>query len=82
MNIRKLTSFCAAAAMGVGLVVSASASVEAAMAPAPAVSYSNPQVQLADCLLGAHLGPLGACVGGGYHHRHCWIDRWGHRRCN
>ena len=25
---------------------------------------------------------MGACVGGGYHHRHCWIDRWGHRRCN
>jgi hypothetical protein len=32
-------------------------------------------------LLGAHVGPVGACIGG-YHHRHCWINRWGHRVCN
>ncbi|MGA2045871.1 MAG: hypothetical protein ABSG83_21190 [Roseiarcus sp.] len=81
MKLSNLTSLCAAAAMGIGLLVAASATAQAAMAPAPAALASNPQVQPAGCFLGAHVGPLGGCVGG-YHHRHCWIDRWGHRRCD
>jgi len=80
MMIRNLTGACAAALMAAGLLT-VSNTAEAAMAPvSPAASTAD--VQPVDCFLGAHLGPLGACVGGGYHHRHCWINRWGHRRCD
>lgn len=62
-----------------GISLAASAA-QAAMAPAPAASTVASDVQDVGCLLGAHVGPLGACIGG-YRH-HCWIDRWGHRHCN
>jgi hypothetical protein len=55
-----------------------------AMSPAPIGAYAASDVQNVGCLLGAHIGPLGACVGGygyGYRH-HCWINRWGNRVCN
>lgn len=79
MTIRKLTGACAAALMAAGLLTAAT-TAEAAMAPVfPAAS--NAEIQTVGCFLGAHLGPLGACIGGGYHRRHCWINRWGHRRC-
>jgi hypothetical protein len=58
----------------------AAGAAEAAMAPAPVAGYVTSDVQDVGCLLGAHVGPVGACVGG-YRH-HCWINRWGHRVCN
>ena len=59
---------------------------EAAMQPVPAGQDQRPDVQLAWCAVGAHIGPVGACIGGsgyrrGYYH-HCWINRWGRRVCN
>jgi hypothetical protein len=72
-----------------GAMVLAATTAQAAMLPAPAAEYSTPDIQLAWCAVGAHIGPLGACIGGpgyyghrGYGHRHCWINRWGHRVCN
>ena len=62
-----------------GLSLAASAA-DAAMAPAPASAYVASDIQDAGCLLGAHVGPLGACIGG-YRH-HCWINRYGRRVCN
>lgn len=65
-----------------GTMALASSAAQAAMAPAPAGAYVVADVQNVGCLLGAHVGPVGACVGGtGYRH-HCWINRWGHRVCN
>jgi hypothetical protein len=71
-----LAAFVAAGAMLLSATIS-----QAAMAPAPAATYAASDIQLAWCAIGAHIGPLGACIGG-YHHRHCWINRWGHRVCN
>lgn len=53
------------AAIAVGAMLLAAPAAEAAMAPPPAVGYSNPDLQLAWCGLGFHIGPLGACIAGG-----------------
>jgi hypothetical protein len=72
----------------------ATASAQAAMTPFAAPQYSISNVQPVFCAIGAHIGPLGACIGGpgyiapraGYYahpaYRHCWINRWGNRVCN
>ncbi|MGA2794635.1 MAG: hypothetical protein ABSE69_14105 [Roseiarcus sp.] len=71
-----------ASLVAAGFMFLAPTSVQAAMAPAPAGVYAASDVQNVGCLLGAHVGPVGACVGGyGYRH-HCWINRFGHRVCN
>ena len=81
MITRKLMSGFAAIAM-TGAMFFVATSAQAAMAPAPTSVYAASDIESAGCLLGAHVGPLGAC-GGGYHHdRHCWVNRWGHRVCN
>ena len=76
-----LAAFAAASAMWL-----AATTGQAAILPASPGAYSAPNVQLAWCAIGAHIGPLGACVGGpgyrpGYYH-HCWHNRWGQRVCN
>jgi hypothetical protein len=77
-------SFVALASAGAMLLAATTA--EAAMSPAPAAQYSKPEVQLAYCAAGLHVGPVGACIGGrpGVRraYRHCWVNRWGRRVCN
>jgi hypothetical protein len=89
------SSLAALAAAGAMLLVASTA--DAAMSPVPAARQSNPDIQLAWCGVGFHVGPLGACVGGGPGWRgpgwrgpgwrgpgwrHCWINNWGRRVCN
>ena len=59
---------------------------QAAVAPAPGSLYSTSDIQTVDCAVGAHIGPLGACIGGDdrdHHrdHRHCWTNDRGERVC-
>jgi hypothetical protein len=82
---RSLPALAAAGAMFLAATAS-----QAAILPATAELHSTPpDIQLAWCAVGAHIGPVGACIGGpgyyghrGYWHGHCWINRWGHRVCN
>jgi len=58
-----------------GAMLLTSATAEAAMAPTSSGQYASPDIQLAWCALGAHIGPVGGCIGGsgwgpGYR-RHC-----------
>ena len=48
-----------------GAMLLTSATAEAAMAPSSSGQYATPDIQLAWCALGAHIGPVGACIGGG-----------------
>lgn len=76
-------SFAALATAGV-MFLAASTGAQAAMSPPSGSVYVASDAQEAGCLLGAHVGPVGACLGGnGYHrHRHCWVNRWGREVCN
>jgi hypothetical protein len=76
----KSGSLAALAAAG-AMLLSATIS-QAAMAPAPAAAYAASDVQLAFCAVGAHIGPVGACIGSYHRYHHCWYNRWGHRVCN
>jgi len=74
----------ASAVLGAGALFLAASASQASILPAPAAQYSAPDVQLAWCAVGAHIGPVGGCIGGwgpGYRH-HCWINRYGRRVCN
>jgi hypothetical protein len=91
MLSRKFMGGSLAALVGAGAIFLAATSAQAAMLPPPAGAYPTSDIQAAACVVGAHIGPLGACIGGpGYGHpgygqrwhRHCWINRWGHRVCN
>jgi hypothetical protein len=79
MLSRKLRDRSLAALAG-AMMLAATAS-QAAILPSPVAPYSSPDIQLAFCALGAHIGPVGACIGHVHGHRHCWINRWGHRVC-
>lgn len=81
MFSRELLGRSFAALVAAGAMVLVATTAQASISPAPASTYQNPDVQNVACLLGAHIGPAGVCIGG-YHHRHCWINRWGHRVCN
>jgi hypothetical protein len=59
MILRQLIGGLAAAIVGAGMIL---ASAQAAMLPVP--HYATPSVHQIDCAVGAHLGPLGACIGG------------------
>ena len=79
-----------------GAVILAATTAQAAITPVSIEMASTPDIQLAWCAVGAHIGPLGACIGGpgryygrpayyshpGYGYRHCWSNHWGHRICN
>jgi hypothetical protein len=84
MLSRKLKHRSLAALAGAGAMFLAATASQAAILLSPAEQYSRPNIQLAWCAVGAHIGPVGACIGGpGYYgYRHCWINRWGHRVCN
>ena len=84
MLSRALLGGLFASLVAAGAISLAPTAVQAAMAPAPASAYVASDVRDVGCLVGAHVGPLGACIGGygyGYRH-HCWINRWGNRVCN
>jgi hypothetical protein len=78
MLSRKLQNRFLAALTGVTLLAATAA--DAAILPAPAPSSSD--IQLAWCAVGAHIGPVGACIGSYHRWHHCWINRWGRRVCN
>jgi len=85
MSSRNLMGGSLAAFAAAGAMLLAATTGQAAILPASPGAYSAP-VHLAWCAIGAHIGPLGACVGGpgwgpGYYH-HCWHNRWGQRICN
>jgi hypothetical protein len=93
MVSRKTIGGSLAALVGAGAMLLAATTAQAAMSPSPAARYSTPDIQLAWCAAGFHVGPLGACIGGGPGWRgpgwrgpgwgghRCWINRWGNRVC-
>jgi len=85
MLSRKLRNGSLAALVAGGAMLLSAAISQAAMAPAPGAGYAGSDIQLAFCAVGAHVGPVGACIGS-YHHyhgyNHCWYNHWGHRVCN
>ena len=82
MLTRKLRGGSLAALVAAGAMLLSAAISQAAMAPAPNASYAGSDIQLAWCAVGAHIGPVGACIGHVHRYHHCWINRWGHRVCN
>ncbi len=73
-------------ALAAGAMLATVAIAQAAVTQTPASSYSTSDIQTVDCVVGAHLGPLGACIGGDRHgdhrdHRHCWTNDRGERVC-
>jgi len=77
---------CLVGALAAAALLSATSLANAAIAPPAPKQFANPEVQSVWCALGAHIGPLGACIGGygwgpRYHYRHCWYDHWGRRVC-
>lgn len=60
MSLRQLIGRSAAALVGTGALLASVATSQAAMLP---VSHlATPYVQYVDCAIGAHVGPLGACI--------------------
>ena len=72
-------------ALAVAAMLATITIAQAALAPAPAFLYSPPDIQTVECAVGAHLGPLGACLGEHreHHrdHRDCWTNDQGERVC-
>jgi hypothetical protein len=74
------------AALAASMLLAAATIAQAAVAPMSGSLYSTPDIQTVDCAVGAHIGPLGACIGGDdqdHHrdHRHCWTNDRGERVC-
>jgi hypothetical protein len=73
-------------ALAAGALLATATFAQAAVLPASAPSYSPSDIQTIDCAVGAHIGPLGACIGGDdrdhhhYHHK-CWTNDRGERVC-
>jgi len=96
MISRKILGGSLAALVGAGAMLLAATTANAAMSPSPAARYSTPDIQLAWCAAGFHVGPLGACIAGGpgwrgpgYYGRpgywgpgHCWRGPYGALHCN
>src|ERR1019366_2363833 len=73
-------------ALAAGMMLATVTIAQAAVAPAPGSLYSAPDIQTVECAVGAHIGPLGACIGGedrDHHrdHRKCWTNDRGVRVC-
>jgi hypothetical protein len=60
MSSRQLIGCFAAALVGAGAMLASVATTQATMLPVS--SYATPYVQYVDCAIGAHIGPLGACI--------------------
>jgi hypothetical protein len=60
MSHRQLTGVSLAALLGAGTLFVAVTGAQAGMSPAPV--RTNSSVQVVDCAVGAHIGPLGGCI--------------------
>jgi len=60
MSLRQLIGCSAAALVGAGAVLASAATTQAAMLPVSRLA--TPYVQYVECAIGAHIGPLGACI--------------------
>jgi len=60
MSSRQLTGGFTAALVGAGAMLASVVATQATMLPAS--RYATPYVQPVDCAIGAHIGPLGACI--------------------
>jgi hypothetical protein len=60
MSSRHLIGCFAAALVGAGAMLASVATTQATMLPVS--RYATPYVQHVDCAIGAHIGPLGACI--------------------
>ena len=60
MSLRQLIGCSAAALVGAGAMLASVASTQASMIQVS--RHATPLVQHVDCAIGAHLGPLGACI--------------------
>jgi hypothetical protein len=60
MSLHRLIGCSAAALVGAGAMLASVAATQATMLPVS--RYATPYVQHVDCAVGAHIGPLGACI--------------------
>jgi hypothetical protein len=60
MSLHQLIGCSAAALVGAGAMLASAASAQASMIPVS--RYATPFVQHVDCAIGAHIGPVGACI--------------------
>lgn len=60
MSLHQFIGCSAAAIIGAGALFATATGVQATMLPAS--HYATSYVQHVDCALGAHIGPLGACI--------------------
>ena len=60
MSLRQLIGCSAAALVGAGVILASVATTQAVTLPVSRHAISN--VQHVDCAVGAHIGPLGACI--------------------
>jgi len=60
MSLRQLIGCSAAALVGAGAMLASVASTQASMIQVS--RHATPLVQHVDCAIGAHIGPLGACI--------------------
>ena len=60
MSHRQLTGVSLAALLGAGTLFVAVTGAQAGMSPIPLRTTSS--VQVVDCAVGAHVGPLGGCI--------------------
>jgi hypothetical protein len=60
MSSHQLIGCFAAALLGAGAMLASVSASQATMLPAP--RFATPNVQRVDCAIGAHIGPLGACI--------------------
>ena len=60
MSSRQLIGGFAAALVGAGAILASVGAAQATMLPVS--RYASPYVQQVDCAIGAHIGPLGACI--------------------
>ncbi len=73
-------------ALAAGALLATLTIAQAAITPAPGALYSPSDIQTVECAVGAHIGPLGACIVGDdrdHHHYHhnCWTNDRGERVC-
>jgi hypothetical protein len=60
MSLHQLIGYSAATLVGAGAMLPSVAAAQATMLPVS--HYATPDVQYVDCAVGAHIGPLGACI--------------------